>query len=45
MSKEWRELANLHRPLARELCLTPATGASLPGRARKPETKLSKYVS
>lgn len=42
-SKEWRELANLHRQLARELCLTPATGASLskPTPAANP---LDKYI-
>jgi hypothetical protein len=41
-SKEWRELANVHRQLARELCLTPATGAALT-RPRAPERKLDKY--
>jgi phage terminase small subunit len=45
MSKEWRELANLHRQLARELCLTPATGANLPGRSQAPKDKLAKYLA
>ena len=42
-SKEWRELANVHRQLARELCLTPATGAHLtkPKPAANP---LDKYL-
>ena len=43
-SKEWRELANLHRQLARELCLTPATGANLPGKKAE-EDKLAKYLA
>lgn len=43
-SKEWRELANLHRQLARELCLTPATGANLPGKKQE-EDKLAKYLA
>ena len=43
-SKEWRELANVHRQLARELCLTPATGASLT-KPKAPERKLDRYVS
>lgn len=43
-SKEWRELANLHRQLARELCLTPATGAAL-ARPTAPERKLDKYLA
>ena len=42
-TKEWRELVNVNRQLARELCLTPATGAHL-GRAAAPERKLDKYV-
>ena len=45
MSKEWRDLANLHRQLARELCLTPATGANLPGRRNAPQDKLAKYLA
>lgn len=45
MSKEWRELANSHRQLARELCLTPATGANLPGRNQAPKDKLAKYLA
>ena len=45
MSKEWRELANTHRQLARELCLTPATGASLPGKAQNAPKKLDKYLA
>jgi len=45
MSKEWRDLANLHRQLARELCLTPATGANLPGRNQAPKDKLAKYLA
>lgn len=43
-SKEWRELANVHRALARELCLTPATGAGLPS-AKRTERKLDKYLT
>jgi hypothetical protein len=43
-SKEWRELANLHRQLARELCLTPATGAAL-AKPKAPERKLDKYLA
>ena len=42
-SKEWRELANVHRQLARELCLTPATGAALT-KQKPPESKLAKYI-
>lgn len=42
-SKEWRELVNIHRQLARELCLTPATGAGLQG-VNAPKSKLDKYV-
>lgn len=45
MSKEWRELANSHRQLARELCLTPATGASLPGKEQNAQRKLDKYLA
>ena len=44
-TKEWRELANVHRQLARELCLTPATGANLGLTKKEPERKLAKYVS
>lgn len=43
-SKEWRELANVHRQLARELCLTPATGAAL-AKPKTPERKLDKYLA
>lgn len=43
-SKEWRELANVHRQLARELCLTPATGAAL-AKPAAPERKLDKYLA
>lgn len=43
-TKEWRELANVHRQLARELCLTPATGAAL-AKPKAPERKLDKYIS
>ena len=43
-SKEWRELANVHRQLARELCLTPATGAAL-AKPKAPERKLAKYIA
>jgi hypothetical protein len=43
-SKEWRELANVHRQLARELCLTPATGAALT-KPKAPERKLDKYLA
>jgi hypothetical protein len=42
-TKEWRELVNIHRQLARELCLTPATGAHLT-RAKAPERKLDRYT-
>ena len=42
-SKEWRELANVHRQLARELCLTPATGAAL-AKPKETESKLAKYI-
>lgn len=43
-TKEWRDLATLHRQLARELCLTPATGAGL--RATKREARaIDKYVT
>lgn len=43
-SKEWRELVNVHRQLARELCLTPATGAALT-KPKAPERKLDKYLA
>ena len=43
-SKEWRELVNVNRQLARELCLTPATGAHL-GKVATPERKLDKYLA
>jgi hypothetical protein len=43
-SKEWRDLVLVHLRLARELCLTSATGANLAG-TKKPESKLAKYVS
>jgi hypothetical protein len=43
-SKEWRELANVHRQLARELCLTPATGAAL-AKPKAPERKLDRYLT
>jgi hypothetical protein len=43
-TKEWRELVNVHRQLARELCLTPATGAAL-AKPKAPESKLSKYLA
>lgn len=43
-SKEWRELANVHRQLARELCLTPATGAALT-KPKAPERKLDRYLT
>ena len=43
-TKEWRELVNANRQLARELCLTPATGAHL-GRAKAPASKLDKYLA
>jgi hypothetical protein len=43
-SKEWRELANVHRQLARELCLTPATGAALT-KPKAPERKLDRYLA
>ena len=42
-TKEWRELVNVHRQLARELCLTPATGTGLT-RKVSPKRKLDKYV-
>lgn len=44
MSKEWRELADKHRQLARELCLTPATSTNIQ-RTAKPEAKLAKYLA
>lgn len=42
-SKEWRELANVQRQLARELCLTPATGGHLPGKVTQ-ERKLDRFI-
>jgi hypothetical protein len=42
-SKEWRELVNIHRQLARELCLTPATGAGLVAKA-PPTRKLDRFT-
>jgi phage terminase small subunit len=42
-SKEWRELVLVNLRLARELCLTPATGTAL-ARAIPPERKLDRYV-
>jgi hypothetical protein len=41
-SKEWRELVLVNLRLARELCLTPATGAGLV-RAKPEARKLDKY--
>jgi hypothetical protein len=43
-SKEWRELVLINLRLARELCLTPATGTNL-GRAKAPARKLDKYIA
>lgn len=43
-SKEWRELVLVHLRLARELCLTPATGGNLGQIRKEPERKLAKYV-
>lgn len=43
-SKEWRELVNVHRQLARELCLTPATGAALT-KPQPVQRKLDKYLA
>lgn len=42
-SKEWRELVNVHRQLARELCLTPATGGHLAGKVTT-ERKLDRFT-
>lgn len=42
-SKEWRELVNVHRQLARELCLTPATGGHLAGKVST-ERKLDRFT-
>jgi hypothetical protein len=42
--KEWRELVLVHLRLARELCLTPATGGHLTS-AKAPERKLTKYLA
>jgi phage terminase small subunit len=44
MSREWRDLANSHRQLARELCLTPATGASLV-KVTASERKLDRFLA
>lgn len=41
-SKEWRELVNVHRQLARELCLTPATGGHLAGKVSN-DRKLDRF--
>ena len=41
-SKEWREVVLVNLRLARELCLTPATGAHL-SHGKAPERKLDKY--
>jgi hypothetical protein len=43
-SKEWRELVLVNLRLARELCLTPATGTAL-NRAKPTDRKLDKYRS
>lgn len=43
MSREWRDLANSHRQLARELCLTPATSTNLQASA-PPERKLDRFI-
>ncbi len=43
-TKEWRELVNTHRQLARELCLTPSTGAHLAGKVTT-ERKLDRYTA
>lgn len=42
-SKEWRELVLINLRLARELCLTPATGGHLASVAI-PERKLARYT-
>jgi hypothetical protein len=42
-SKEWRELVNTHRQLARELCLTPATSGHLAGKIAS-ERKLDRFT-
>jgi phage terminase small subunit len=44
MSKEWRDLANSHRQLARELCLTPATSTNLRPSAA-PKDKLARFLA
>jgi phage terminase small subunit len=44
-SREWSNLVNLHRQLARELCLTPATGAHLVGTVKQKEDKLAKFLA
>ncbi len=43
-SKEWRELVNVHRQLARELCLTPATGGHLAGKVTS-DRKLDRFTA
>lgn len=43
-SREWRDLATSHRQLARELCLTPATGANLAVRGTA-EDKLARFLA
>ena len=43
-TKEWRELVNTHRQIARELCLTPSTGAHLAGKVTT-ERKLDRYTA
>jgi hypothetical protein len=42
-SKEWRELVLVNLRLARELCLTPATGTNLK-HTKTPERKLDRYL-
>ena len=42
-TKEWRELVNTNRQLARELCLTPATGAHL--QTAEPADPLAEFVA
>ena len=42
-SRAWCELAALSLKYARELCLTPATGAAL--RAKPNATKLDRYIA
>lgn len=43
-SKEWRELVNVQRQLARELCLTPATGGHL-ATTKPAASKLDRFIS